>query len=332
MPPIVVVTSPSGKIATHLLPLLAQNNTYTLRLAAHTQSSASTLQKTYPTAEIVPTDLTSPSSCTSLLKDATAAIHIGPSLHSREKEIGLNMVDAAVAETQRPGAVFTHFIFSSVLNTQHRQLMQHDLKSYIEERLMISPASLNWTILKPTNFLDAYPVQLLAGMETPAIERLWTPEVPSSVIALRDIAAAIERVLREGERHYYAEYPLCGTLPVSDREIIETIGRVIEKDVEIRQPTFEGGVERLMFFLFGEGRGGDFGGSAEGDWRGDICRDGAERLVLFYRRRGLKGSPNILRWLLGREPVGVEEWVRGELREGVALRTAAGTGSKIGGR
>ena len=63
--------------------------------------------------------------------------------------MGFNMVDAAVVECRREGNMFRHFVLSSVLGTQHRNLMQHDLKSYIEERLFLSP--LNWTILKPTN-------------------------------------------------------------------------------------------------------------------------------------------------------------------------------------
>lgn len=96
------------------------------------------------------------------------------------------MVDAAVAESRRPGNVFKHFVFSSVLCTQHRNLMQHDLKSYIEERLFLS--SLNWTILKPTNFMDAYPVALLASQTHPVMEKLWTPEIPNSLIALSDLA------------------------------------------------------------------------------------------------------------------------------------------------
>ncbi|KAK4506802.1 hypothetical protein PRZ48_000535 [Zasmidium cellare] len=329
MPPIIVVTCPSGRIGNHLLPLLTASNKYTLRLAAHTQSSATKLSKTYPQAEVVTTDLTCLQSCQTLLHSTTAAIHIGPSLHSREKEMGLNMVDAAVAETQRNGSVFTHFIFSSVLGTQHRQLMQHDLKSYIEERIMISPPSLNWTILKPTNFMDAYPVRMLAGMEKPEIERTWTPETPNSVIALHDLAEAIAKVLGEGERHYLAEYPLSGTMPVSDKAIIETISRHIGKKVEIRRPTFEAGVSRLMFFLYGQGDAPDFDAAAEGDLRGDVCRDGAERLVLFYRRRGLRGSPNVLRWLLGREPMGVEEWVRGQLEGEGSERTAANIGRYV---
>lgn len=287
MSDILVVTCPSGKQCAHLLPLIYKQGRYQLRLAAHSKESQEKLKAKYPDAEVVEADITKPDVCQQLLRGATAVYHVGPSFHSREKEMGLNMVDAAVTESQTPGSAFQHFVFSSVLNTQHRQLMQHDLKSYIEERLMISP--LQWTILKPTNFMDAYPVQLFASMEKPFIEKLWTPEIPNSVIALRDLAEASAKVLNEGPKHYLAEYGLCSTMPVSDADIVRTIGKAIGKDIEIRTPTFETGVNKVMMYLFGGkasniyagDHAGDFKLAGEGDLRGDICRDEAERLVLF---------------------------------------------------
>ena len=185
MSEILVVTCPNGKQCAQLLPLVYKKGKFKLRLAAHSQASQDKLKKQYPDAEVVQCDVSSLSDCQRLLQGATAVFHVGPSFHSREKEMGFNMVDAATAESQTQGNVFKHFVFSSVLCTQHRNLMQHDLKSYIEERLFLSP--LNWTILKPTNFMDAYPIAILAGQDRPVMEKLWTPEIPNSLIALRDL-------------------------------------------------------------------------------------------------------------------------------------------------
>jgi uncharacterized protein YbjT (DUF2867 family) len=149
MSDILVITCPSGKQCSHLIPLLYNKGIFKLRLAAHSQTSADKLKTRYSDAEIMSIDLVSLPDCRRLLLGATAIIAVLPSLHSREKEIGLNLVDAAVAERQRQSSVFKHFVLSSVLCTQHRSLLQHDLKSYVEERLFLSP--LNWTILKPTN-------------------------------------------------------------------------------------------------------------------------------------------------------------------------------------
>jgi uncharacterized protein YbjT (DUF2867 family) len=113
MSEILVVTCPSGKQCSRLLPLLYEKGKFRLRLAAHSPSSVTKLQATYPKADVQPCDLTSREACRSLLQGATAVYHVGPSLNSAEKEIGFNMVDAAVVESQRPGNNFKHFVFSS---------------------------------------------------------------------------------------------------------------------------------------------------------------------------------------------------------------------------
>lgn len=330
MSEILVVTCPSGKQCTHLLPLLYNKGKFKLRLAAHSETSAQKLKTNYPDAEVVPTDISSLAACQKLLHGATSVFHVGPSFHSREKEMGFNMVDAAIAESQRQGNTFKHFVFSSVLSTQHRNLMQHDLKSYVEERLFLSP--LNWTIVKPTNFMDAYPVAMFANQDKPVMEKLWNAEIPNSLIALRDLAEAAAKVLNEGEPHYLAEYPLCSTMPLSDAYVVKQISRRLGKEIEVKSPSFEAGVNKALMYLFGSKAGSSaelsnvYANSntkdpaanalaAEGDLRGDIVRDEAERLVLFYNRRGLKGSPNVLRWLLGREPTTVDQWIDIQLKE-----------------
>ncbi|KAL4936284.1 hypothetical protein BDV06DRAFT_216800 [Aspergillus oleicola] len=309
---ILVITCPSGKQCSRLIPLLYNKGKFTLRLAAHSEDSANRLKERYPDAEIVPTDLQSISDCRKLLQGATAVNAVLPSLHSHEKEIGFNLVDAAVAESRREGNVFKHFVFSSVLCTQHRNLLQHDLKSYVEERIFLSPLDC-WTILKPTNFMNAYPVAALAEQEHPVLEKWWKPEHKNSVIALEDLAEASAKVLNERERHYLAEYPLSSTMPISEAEILGIIEKRIGKKIELKTPSFETGVTKLTKALYGGEESGTgelgLGPASEGDLRGDLVRDTLSHLILFYNHRGLKGSPNVLRWVLGREPTSVEQWV-----------------------
>ena len=169
--------------------------------------------------------------------------------------------------------------------------------------------------------MDAYPVALLASQEKPVVNKLWNPDVANSLIALRDLAEATAKVLDEREKHFLVEYSLCSTMPTSDREVCEEIGKQINKPIEVRAPTFDTGVNKLLMYLFGgqesevyaDSTPADFQLAADGDLRGDTVRDEAERLVLFYNRRGLVGSPNVLEWLLGRNPTTVAEWVGGHL-------------------
>jgi uncharacterized protein YbjT (DUF2867 family) len=321
MPEILAMTCPSGKQCTHLIPLLYNNPQFTLRLAAHSQTSASHLKSTYPNAEVLVTDATSLKDCLALLENATAVYHVGPSFHSREMEMGFNMIDAAVSESQKPNSVLKHFVFSSVLSTQHRNLMQHDLKCRVEERLFLSP--LNFTVLQPTNFMDAYPVQQLAKQETPSIRKLWNPDIPNSLVALRDLAEAARTVLVERERHYFAQYPICSTMPCADRDVVMAIEKAIGKKIDIITPSYEEGVDNCIKYLFGGSEDAVYAGeqvepdmkrpAADGDLRPDIARDEAERLVLFYNRRGLRGNPSVLKWLIKRETTSVDEWVKLQL-------------------
>ncbi|KAJ5617634.1 hypothetical protein N7537_002748 [Penicillium hordei] len=108
------------------------------------------------------------SDCHDLLIGATAIINaVLESLHSNEKGSGFNLVDAALAESRREDNSFKYYVLSSVLGTQHWSLLQHDLKSCIEERL-----------LKHANSIDA----------------------------LDDLAAISAKVFKDHEPHYLAEY------------------------------------------------------------------------------------------------------------------------------
>lgn len=103
------------------------------------------------------------------------------------------------------------------------------------------------------------------------------------------------------------------TLPISETDIIGLIEKRIGKSIDLKTPSFDTGVNKLINALYGGPEKGEgeigLGRSSPGDLRGDFVRDTVEHLIMFYNRRGLKGSPNVLRWLLGREPITVQEWV-----------------------
>ena len=88
------------------------------------------------------------------------------------------MTDAAIAQK----GPFNHFLYSSVLNTQLRKLLNHDCKRYVEEYLIES--GLNYTILSPSNFTNQFPLQqaLSSGV---AMAR-WNPNIRSSHTCLYD--------------------------------------------------------------------------------------------------------------------------------------------------
>ncbi|KAL1604389.1 hypothetical protein SLS59_004187 [Nothophoma quercina] len=108
-----LITAASGKQIGALLPLLSEWRY--LRLAVRSDASALRLTSQYPAAEIVTTDLDSPSNIRSLMKDVNVVIHVGPPFHAREAEIGIMMIDAAVGAYNGSSGSLKHFIFSTPL-------------------------------------------------------------------------------------------------------------------------------------------------------------------------------------------------------------------------
>ncbi|KAF1976581.1 NAD(P)-binding protein [Bimuria novae-zelandiae CBS 107.79] len=290
-----LITSASGKQAWALLPLLSEWKR--LRVAVHSSASKERLQKQYPHAEVIPTDLYSPANTLALLKDITVCIHIGPSYHPHEREIGFMMIDAALHSTTTNPGVFKHFILSSVLNTQLSKMLNHDCKRYIEERLMES--GLPYTILQPTTFMDNLPVGMLAQQEIPVFRSTWNTENKFSWIATRDLAAAFDVVLTQREKHFYASYPLVSTHEtMSFAEAMKVISQRIGKEVKVEVMEYRAAVSSLLVRLYGTSEGVD-----------QRSINTAQRMILYYDNRGLIGNSNILEWLIGRPATQFDQWV-----------------------
>jgi len=209
------------------------------------------------------------------------------------------MIEAALS---LPKSHFRHFVYSSVLHSRLRKLMNHDCKRYVEEAL--TESSLPYTILQPTHFMDMFPIAKLQSSPDPEITYTsnWNPDIEFTFVALSDLAAAAKVVLEERERHFYASYELVGTDKLTYREISGIAGEIIGKKVRVEKRESEEATEALLGMLFA-------GNEGEIDNR---TRDGAERLILYYNRRGLVGNKNILTWLIGREPMSWREWAEGK--------------------
>lgn len=249
-------------------------------------------------------DLYNPTDCHRIMTGVTTVLHIGPSFHPHETEIGYFMIDAAISS----GASFKHFVYSSVLDSQLRKLMNHDCKRYVEEYLFES--GLNYTVLQPTHFMDMFPLAQLLEQEQPVYTANWNPDVTFSFLALRDLGEAAAKVIEEREKHYLAQYPLCSTGAYSYKDVIQIASEVIGKKITIKTLGIEEGSKALMAMLYGDAENIPV-----------QTRDAADRLLLYYNHHGLKGNPNILEWLIARKPTTHQEWVRAQVQKASDAQT-----------
>lgn len=94
---------------------------------------------------------------------------------------------------------------------------------------------------------------------------------------------------------------------MSYHEICAIVGKKIGKEVKAETVPFaqtvgiEGGKSVEAMFGLQEN---------------EYSRDAAQRMLLYYNYRGLVGSTNVLRWVLGRETMGWEAWVEGTMGDG----------------
>ena len=232
-------------------------------------------------------DLHNESAIQSALQGVRAVYHICPNMSPDEVVIGKSIINAA-----RENGV-EHFIYHSVLHPQAEKMNHHWQKSRVEE--MILESGLPFTILQPAPYMQ----NLLAGWKR--IVQDGVLSVPYSVnskfsfVDLEDLAVAAKIVLTE-PNHVNATYELAGTLQMSHVEVAETFSRVLKRDVRAERENID-------------------------DWKirtGKMSEYAIENLIRmfeYYDKWSLTGNPNVLRWILRREPASLETFVERSLKE-----------------
>lgn len=109
-------------------------------------------------------------------------------------------------------------------------------------------------------------------------------------------------MVTEGDRHYFAQYPLVSTRPTPYREVVRIMGQGIGREIKVQQLPFEKAVEGFLKMVSG-GKDVPLG-----------TKDAAERMLLYYNSHGLWGSPAVLEMLLGRRATSVKDWTEVQLR------------------
>jgi len=149
--------------------------------------------------------------------------------------------------------------------------------------------------------MENLPIAKLIIEENPTHASLWNPETAFSFVSCRDVGEASANILTQREKHFYATYQLVGTpSPLSYNSAISIVSRHLGKEVKLEQKSLEEGTKMFATLLtHGEPENAAF-----------ATTQGAARMFMYYNEKGLLGNSNVLEMLLGRKPLGYEEWVR----------------------
>ena len=287
-----LITGAGGKTGRTLIKALSKAES--ICALVHREEYVS-ISKSLGAEKVIVGDMHDESAIRSAMESVRAVYHICPNMSPDERVIG----KLVIGEAHKAGV--DHFAYHSVLHPQTEKMNHHWQKFRMEE--MIFESGLPFTILQPAPYVQ----NLLAGWKS--ITEDGVLRVPYSVhskfsfVHLDDVAEAAKIILTESN-HKNATYELAGTLPMSHAEVAELFSRMLKRDIRAEkeeisdwrlraEPSFEGTHSK----------------------RGEYALENLVRMFEYYDQWGLVGNPNVLRWLLRREPTSVEAFIERTLKE-----------------
>ena len=211
-------------------------------------------------------------------------IHIGPPMHPNEVGITGRFINAARARGVE------QFIYYSVMHPLRRAVRHHRLKLDAEEELIES--GLPYTIVQPIRYMQHLAMIWKKVLDTGVHSMPFNIDLKFNVADLRDLAEATAIVATQ-PGHLYATYELAGPEPLSQRDMAAVISRVLGREIRAEAVPLEQ-VEK----------------NARAAGASD---DRVEQMLIMnghYDEFGFRGNPNVLRWILGREPNTYENYVK----------------------
>ncbi|WNV83006.1 NmrA family NAD(P)-binding protein [Umezawaea sp. Da 62-37] len=279
----ILVTAAHGNQGRLLVPkLLAAGQA--VRACVRTPASAARLRE-LGVRDVVVGDLAEPAILARAVDGVEKVYHVGPTLHPREREMGLDVIDHARASGVR------HFVLSSVLHAITTDLVQHEIKRDVEEHLLSS--GLEFTILQPANYM--LPLKLKPVFERGVFELSWSLRRRQSMVSLDDITDVARLVLTDSARHAGATYELVAPGRYDAHELGAIIERVLGTPVEVRE------IDADTYLTA---------------WIGDTDPVDATHQIRVlrsisarYSNHDFIGNANVLTWLLDRPPTTFEQFV-----------------------
>jgi uncharacterized protein YbjT (DUF2867 family) len=279
---VILVTAAGGKTGRHVIAALRARG-LDVRALARTERVHELRTNG---VETVVADMLDASQLADAVAGTDAVIHIGPAFHPREAAMGEMVVDAAAA------AGVARFVQFSVYHPQIEFLLNHQSKLRVEDYLVAS--GLDYTILQPMHYMQNFdPVQIARD----GVFRLQYSLVSSlAFVDLADVAEVAARVVSE-TGHSHATYPLCGSDVLTGADIAQLISERARKPVVAEQLTIDDFINAI----------------SQDHPLPPYTIDGLHRLFTYYGLHGITGNPNVLRWLLGREPTTFARYVERRL-------------------
>ena len=283
----ILVTAANGNQGKLLVPRLVAAGDQ-LRACVRTEESAQTLRAA-GVDDVVVGDLADPQVLARAMRGVEKVYYVGPALYPEERRTGL-----AAIETAREAGV-EHFVFSSVLHAIITDLV-HEIKRDLEERLVSS--GLEFTILQPANYMLRH--RLVPAFEHGVFRLSWALDRRQSMVDVGDVTEVAAAVLSDSRRHAGATYELVAPGRYTAYDLARAISEVTGGAVATEQ------IDPEVFLKVSLG--------VESLSQVPYQAKALQAISTRYSSHDFVGNPNVLTWLLGREPTTFEQFARREFR------------------
>ena len=281
----ILVTGASGKTGSKVVAALSARGAV-VRAFIRREGDAPTLRK-LGAAETALGDLYDDDSLKTALAGCRSVIHICPPMNPDETNIAKRITDHCLT------AGVGRLILYSVLHPLLDDVPHHDHKLHAERYLVNSGQA--YTILQPSRYMQHLIPIWNTVLETGIHAMPFSASMKFSVADLNDLAEATAAIAIE-DGHASATYQLAGPEQLSQTDMAEILSNLTGKTITARAKSLKqfeadarsGGMpeERLQTML---------------------------KMNAHYDSHGLVGNPNVLRWILGREPTHFQEFVARDL-------------------
>ena len=281
----ILITGATGKTGQAVIAALALRGARGLRALVRPGSQSSpAAKKISAQAEIVVGDLLDTDALTAACSGVHALYHICPNMHPQETAIGRKVIAAACA------AHVSRFVYHSVLHPQVESMPHHWNKMRVEE--VLCAAQLSFTILQPGAYMQNLLPDWLTISERGVHRVPYPPDTRLSLLDLADLAAVAALVLTE-PGHSSATYELCSTPGLTQTQLAACFSEQLNRAVRTESISLS-----------------DWEKAARARGLADYAVATLLAMFRYYALQGLCGSPNVLRWLLAREPTTLAAFVQ----------------------
>jgi uncharacterized protein YbjT (DUF2867 family) len=217
--------------------------------------------------------------------------HICPNVSPYEVTIGKHAIEAARA------ARVEQFVYHSVLHPQTEAMPHHWNKLRVEE--MLFESGLSYTILQPTIYMQNILANWSQIIEQSVYSVPYSTDTSLSMVDLADVAKVAAMVLSSSE-NTGATYELVGEPEISPIEVAKILSQQLDREVRVESMSLS-----------------EWTKQAHANGLGDYQIETLTLMFQYYDRFSFRGNPQVLTWLLNRQPSNLTSFIAAYLSSSI---------------